>query len=398
MTNLPLRFAFRYLFARKSHNVINIISGIGMAGMALGTAALIIILSVFNGFNALVSDALGDADPDISVKPAKGKYFIPDHEAFQWAYSQDAVLNMSSVLEEQAFLSYGSAQALGRVKGLDSVAEEESPLAGHVVDGRFLLHRGELPQAVVGASLAQSLGLNTRFLTPLEIHYPDRETQLSLSNPAASLRSVKLLPSAILSVNAELDATLVLVPIETMRELLGYEREVSSVEIRLREGVDQGAMVKALSERLGPDYRVLDRKRQNEAIFRMMQYEKLAIYLILIFVVIVIAFNIYSSLTMLIIEKESDIRTLKSLGATPQLIRRIFLLEGWLSSLVGMAVGLVLGIAFVWLQSRFGFIKMPGNYAFSAYPVVLKFTDILWTTAGVALIGFIIALTPSKRL
>ena len=398
MTTLPLKIALRYLFARKSHNVINIISGIGMAGMALGTAALIIILSVFNGFNALVSASLGDADPDIAVRPASGKYFVPEHEAFDWAYSNEDVLNMSSVLEEQAFLSYGGAQALGRVKGMDSVAEEESPLSAHIVDGRFLLHRGELPQAVVGATLAKSLGLNPRFLTPLELHYPDRDAQLSLSNPASSLKSVKLTPSGVLSINAELDAIMVLVPIETMRELLGLEKEVSSVEIRLRPGADTGKMVNELSERLGPSYKVLDRKRQNEAIFKMMQYEKLAIYLILIFVVIVIAFNIYSSLTMLIIEKQDDIATLESLGATPQLVRRVFLAEGWLSSLVGMAAGVVLGVLFVWLQARFGFIKMPGNYAFSAYPVVLEFADILWTCLGVTLIGFLIALTPSKRL
>lgn len=396
--NLPLRFALRYLFARKSHNVINIISGIGMAGMALGTAALIIILSVFNGFNALVSDALSDADPDISVKPATGKYFVPDHEAFRWAYEQDDVLNMSSVLEEQAFLSYGDAQALGRVKGLDSVAEEESPLSRHLIDGRFLLHRGELAQAIVGATLAQSLGLNTRFLTPLEIHYPDKDAPISMANPASSLRSVQLMPSGLLSINAELDATLVLVPIETMRELLGRETEVTSVEIRLREGADAGKMVSELSSRLGPDYRVLDREHLNQAIFKMMQYEKLAIYLILIFVVIVIAFNIYSSLTMLIIEKQDDIATLRSLGATPQLTRKIFLSEGWLASVFGMVIGVVLGVLFVWLQARFGFIKMPGNFAYSAYPVVLKATDILWTCLGVMLIGYLIALTPSKRI
>ena len=234
--NLPLRIAFRYLFARKSHNVINIISGIGVAGMAIGTAALIIILSVFNGFNALVSDALTDADPDIAVKPAAGKFFVPDNPAFEWAYAQDAVLNMSSVLEEQAFLSYGSRQSLARVKGVDRVAEEETPLTGHIVDGRFLLHRGDLPQAVVGVSLAYSLGVNPRFTTPLEIHYPDRESQISLSNPAASLRREQVMPSGILSINAELDASLVLVPIEVMRELLGCETEVSSIEIRLKEG------------------------------------------------------------------------------------------------------------------------------------------------------------------
>ena len=395
--NLPLRIAFRYLFARKSHNVINIISGIGVAGMAIGTAALIIILSVFNGFNALVSDALTDADPDIAVKPAAGKFFVPDNPAFEWAYAQDAVLNMSSVLEEQAFLSYGSASSYDASSGLVRVAEEETPLTGHIVDGRFLLHRGDLPQAVVGVSLAYSLGVNPRFTTPLEIHYPDRESQISLSNPAASLRREQVMPSGILSINAELDASLVLVPIEVMRELLGCETEVSSIEIRLKEGTDVKKMVRELSSRLGADYRVLDRSRQNDAIYKMMRYEKLAIYLILIFVVVIIAFNIYSSLTMLIIEKQGDIQTLRSLGATPGMTRRIFLLEGWLVSLTGLAAGLLLGLGVVYLQSRFGWIKMPGNFILSAYPVVLKGSDILWTGLGVALVGYLIAWIPSKQ-
>ena len=395
--NLPLRIAFRYLFARKSHNVINIISGIGVAGMAIGTAALIIILSVFNGFNALVSDALTDADPDIAVKPAEGKFFVPDAPAFDWLYDNPSVLNMSSVLEEQAFLTYGSRQSLARVKGLDSVAEEESPLAGHIVDGRFLLHRGQLPRAVVGAGLAHSLGLNPRFTTPLEIHYPDREAQISLANPAASLRSAQVMPEGVMSINAELDASLMLVPIEVMREVLGTETEVSSVEIRLVPGTDVRKMIRELSDRLGPEYRVLDRNQQNDAVYKMMRYEKLAIYLILIFVVVIIAFNIFSSLTMLIIEKQGDIQTLRSLGATPELTRRIFLLEGWLVSLTGLAAGLVIGLVFVWLQARFGFIKMPGSYILAAYPVVLKGSDILWTALGVALVGYLIAWIPSKQ-
>ena len=393
MTNLPLRFAIRYLFARKSHNVI-----IGVAGMAIGTAALIIILSVFNGFNRLVSDSLSDVDPDIVIKPAAGKVFIPDQEAFSWAYDSPSVHSMSSVLEEQAFLSYDGNQSLARVKGVDTVEEAESPLQEHLVDGRFQLHRGTLPLAVVGASLAWSLGLNPHFVTPLEIHYPTRTGSVSLANPMGALRSVKVFPAGTFSVNAEQDAKLVLVPIETMRELLEYEEEVSSIEIHLAPGADARAMLRELSTRLGPDYRVLDRYHQNEALFKMMRYEKLAIYLILIFVVIIIAFNIFSSLSMLIIEKKGDIETLRSLGAPEAMTRRIFLLEGWLISLLGLAIGLVVGIGIVLLQQQFGLVPMPGNYVVSAYPVVLKATDILWTVAGVAGVGYLIALIPSSKL
>ena len=398
MSNLPLRFALRYLFARKSHNVINIISGISVAGMAIGTAALVVILSVFNGFNQLVSDSLGDAQPDLVVKPAAGKAFVPDSTAFAWLYGQELVYNMSSVIEEQAFITFDGKQSLARVKGVDSVFEEESPLRDHITDGIFSLHRGTLPRAVVGSALAWSMDINPRFIAPLEIYYPDREGSISLSNPAASLRSTKVTVAGLLAINSELDAELVLVPIETMRELLDYDDEVSAVEIRVQKGTTDKALnglAAELAERLGPDYQVLDRYRQNEALYKMMRYEKLAIYMILIFIVIIIAFNIYSSLTMLIIEKKDDIGTLRSLGAPEPMTRRIFLLEGWLISLLGLVIGLVLGIVLVCLQQKFGLIRMPGNYVISAYPVILKVSDILWTVVGVALVGYLIALLPS---
>ncbi len=398
MSNLPLRFALRYLFARKSHNVINIISGISVAGMAIGTAALVIILSVFNGFNKLVSDSLGDAQPDLVVKPAAGKAFVPDSTAFAWLYDQEMVYNMSSVIEEQAFISFDGKQSLARVKGVDSVFEEESPIRNHITDGIFSLHRGTLPRAVIGSSLAWSMDINPRFIAPLEIYYPDREGSISLSNPAASLRSTKVTVAGLFALNAELDAELVLVPIETMRELLDYDDEVTGVEIRVTDGTGEKALkglVTQLQDRLGPDYEVQDRYRQNEALYKMMRYEKLAIYMILIFIVVIIAFNIYSSLTMLIIEKKDDIGTLRSLGAPEQMTRRIFLLEGWLISLLGLVVGLALGIACVLLQQKFGLIRMPGSYIISAYPVILKASDIIWTAVGVAIVGYLIALLPS---
>ena len=398
MGNLPLRFALRYLFARKSHNVINLISGISVVGMAIGTAALVIILSVFNGFNQLVSESLGDAQPDLVVKPATGKAFVPDSTTFAWLYDQDMVFNMSSVIEEQAFISFDGKQSLARVKGVDSVFEEESPLRNHITDGVFSLHRGTRPRAVVGSSLAWSMDINPRFIAPLEIYYPDREGSVSLSNPASSLRSTNVTVAGLFAINAELDAELVIVPIETMRELLDYDDEVSAVEIRVtKETTDKElkGLVSELEERLGPDFMVQDRYRQNEALYKMMRYEKLAIYMILIFIVIIIAFNIYSSLTMLIIEKKDDIGTLRSLGAPESMTRRIFLLEGWLISLLGMAIGLALGVACVLLQQKYGLIRMPGNYIINAYPVILKASDIIWTAVGVALVGYLIALLPS---
>ena len=395
--SLPLLFARRYLFSRSSHSVINIISGICVAGMAIGTAALIIILSVFNGFNRLVSDSLSEVAPDILVSPTKGKVFVPKGEAFEWAYENDDVLNMSEVLEEQVFISYDGKQALAKAKGVDNVYEEESPLRNHIKDGEFILRFGDLKKAVVGMGLAYNLGISPRFLSPIEIYYPVRDAKVSISNPMNSLSEVDVRPSGLFSINATLDNELIIVPIETMRELLHYENEVSAVEIRTADGASVQKVADGLKERLGPDFKVLNRYEQNENLFKMMRYEKLAIYMILIFIIIIIAFNIFASLTMLVIEKKDDISTLKSLGATDSLVRRIFVMEGWMISLLGLAIGLLIGVAFALLQQKFGFIKMPGNYVVTSYPIVLKLTDILWTVAGVAGVGYLIALLPTLK-
>ena len=395
MTGLPIRIAVRYLFARKSYNVINLISGIGVAGMALGTAALVIILSVFNGFNRIVSDSISDVTPDIVVRPAIGKVFEPDSLAF--LIEDDDILVLSSTLEDQVFVSYEGRQSLARVKGIDLVGEEESAFRDHVVNGEWLLRKRDLPFAVAGAGLAQSLGLSPRFLTPMEIFYPSRVLAPSLANPAATLRKVSLRTSGVFSVNAEVDAKLLIVPIECMRELLEYPSEVSALEIWTAPGM-AAEVCDRLSAQLGDGFKVLDRYRQNESVFKMMRYEKLAIFLILIFVVIIIAFNIYSSLKMLVIEKQGDIGTLRSLGASEGMIQRVFLLEGWLVSLFGMIIGLVLGVLVVWLQDRFGLVAMPGNFLVENYPVVLKAMDLVWIAAGVALVGWIMALIPSRKL
>ncbi len=394
---LPLRIALRYLFSRKSHNVINIISGISMAGMAIGTAALIIILSVYNGFNDIVEASLSDVDPDLLVTPAAGKAFTPEGPAFDRLYHDDRILSMSCVVEENVFISYDGRQSLARAKGVDAVYEEESMLRRHITDGDFTLHFGEVRKALVGAALAYRMGISPRFSSPLEIYFPDRKGKVSLSQPAGALKSVRIHPAGLFSVNAEMDGELIILPIETMRELLGYEQEVSGVEIRLAgnpSSRERSRILKDIRKTLGDGFRVRDRYSLNETLFKMMRYEKLAIFGILIFIVIIIAFNVYSSLTMLIIEKKDDIGTLRSLGADDRLIRRTFVLEGWLISLTGMAAGLILGIAFVLLQQRFGFIKMPGNYLLSAYPVILQWKDILLSAAAIAAIGYVIAFIP----
>ena len=397
--NLVYRFAIRYLFAKKSHNVINIISAISAAGMAIGTAALVIIMSVYNGFDSLVKDSLGNIEPDILVSPAEGKVFDPEQDAFDWAYSQDEVLNMCSVLEENVFINYDGHSGVIKAKGVDQVYEEESPLKDHMKDGRFTLHRGDVPLAVVGAKTAYTMNISPRFVAPIEIYFPARNRRISLANPAASIEMVKVFPAGVFSVNADVDGSLMLVPIETMRELLDYDNQVSSIEIRIApEAGSKGLrkVIRGLRERLGPGFLVQDRFEQNSALYKMMRYEKSAIFLILIFIIVIIAFSVFGSLSMLIIEKKGDIATLRSMGAQESLIRRIFITEGSLISLLGMAAGLVAGAAFAIMQQKIGFIKMPGGFAAASYPVILEWTDILAAAVSVLAIGLVMSIIPVK--
>ena len=395
--------AKRYLIAKKSHNVINIISAISAIGMAIGTAALIIILSIYNGFDSLIRSMMSNVEPDLMISPAEGKVFVPEGETYDWIYEQPSVASMCCVLEEQVFISYDGKQSLAKAKGVDWIYEEESPVRNHLVEGNFTLHRGDIPLAAVGSVLAYELGLSPRFVSPIEIYYPARTRKLSAANPMASIEAIKVWPSCTFAISNDVDSELIILPIEQMRELLEYSNEVSAVEIRVAEGTDRKEirrLQEEISAKSGNSFKVRDRFQQNESLYKMMKYEKAAIFMILIFVIIIIAFNIFGSLSMLIIEKKSDIGTLKSLGAQERLVRRIFVLEGWFISLSGMAAGLVLGIAFALAQQHFGFIKMPGHFVVQAYPIILSLQDILLTAGGVAVIGYLIALLPtmSSRL
>ena len=387
--------AGRYLFARKSHNVINVISAISVVGMAIGTAALTIILSIYNGFDSLVRDMMGNLEPDILITPSKGKVFVPEGECYDWIYAQESVASMCTVLQEQVFISYDGHQGVAIAKGMDAIAQEESPIRENIRDGKFEFRHGDIPEGGVGGGLAYKMGINPRFLAPIQLYYPSRTRKLSPSSPSSSIEYINIWPSGLFSINSEIDNSYILLDIDKMRELMEYSgEEVSAVEIRMKEGCEARELKRVMdgiSERLGEDFTVSDRFRQNESLYKMMKYEKASIYLILIFVILIIGLNIHASLSMLIIEKREDISTLRAMGAGETLIRRVFVLEGWFISLLGLAIGLLMGLAFCLLQQRFGLISMPGNFVIQAYPVVLKASDLLITALSVAILGYLIA-------
>lgn len=371
--NLALYIAKRYLFAKKSHNVINIISAISVVGMAIGTAALVVILSVFNGFNGIIEQNLGELDPDYKIVPSEGKTFSTGDFPFDRIPGN---FRATGIVEENVFVTYGDNQGFAKAKG---VGEDADP---------SLMH-GDIALARFGAGIAGKLGIVPRFLEPAYLFFPDRSARLSPINPEAALNKVRVQPSEIFSVTTDIDNELVMVPIGTMRELMGYsDDEVTAIELRGNGDIGFDP---------GDGFVVLDRYQQHPDLFKMMKYEKAAIYLILVFIVIIISLNIFGSLSMLIIEKSGDVETLRAMGAGDKLIRKIFALEGWLISLLGMVSGLVIGVIIVLIQSRFGIVKLPGNYLIDAYPVELQLTDLLLTVAAVAAIGFIISLSAGRN-
>lgn len=394
--------AGRYLFAKKSHNVINIISGISAAGIAIGCAALVIILSIYNGFDGIVRSFNNSYTPDLLVSPVAGKAFTPSDELLEGLKAQEGVRTVSGVLEENVYLKYGERNAVATAKGVDSSYCSVTGLRDFLVEGEFELEYGQLREAVIGRTLALELGLRTSFLTPLEVYFPSRSAEVSLLDPMASLHLVKLHPAGVLSLEQGFDKKYVFVPVSALRELLEYENEVSALEIyadstRIGEnGVVSTALQKEVEKLAGEGFTVKNRRQQNEMLYKMLSYEKIAIYLILLFVMIIISFNILGSLSMLRIEKQDDMAILEAMGAEKGFINRIFLKESLMISALGIIIGIVVGLLVCFLQQRFGFVKMPGNFVVDAYPVVVKWLDILLIIAGVGLIGYLTALLAGK--
>lgn len=389
--------ARRYLFAKKSHNVINIISIISAAGIAIGCAALVIILSVYNGFDGVVRDLNDAATADVLVTPVRGKVFVPD-ERFDAFREDPRVKAVCGVLEESVFVQYGDRNKVVVARGVDSLYEQVTALRDHLVEGDFSLTYGDLNQVVLGRLVAMELGVRTTFLQPLTAWFPSRTRQVDLLNPLASLRQEKLHPAGIVSLEQNFDQKYLFMPLPALRELLEYQNEVSAVEIYLtpqgldRKGMASREVLSQLKASLGDDFLVRDRQQQNTTLYKLLIYEKVAIYLILLFVMLIISFNIYGSLSMLIIEKRDDIATLQAMGADDALVGRIFVREGWMISLLGIAVGVGIGLLVCLLQQHYGFVKMPGNFVVDAYPVVVQPLDIVLVVVGVAFIGWLISL------
>jgi len=396
---LSYYIAKRYLFAKKSRNAINVISAVSVAGVAVGTMALIIVLSVFNGLEKMVSSIFNTFDPDIKIVAAIGKTFVPDTSKLRLLADIDGVSCYSMTLEENALLKYGERQFIATIKGVDEKYAEVSDIDSSMWEGEFTLKaENGRPYAVPGLGVSQYLGIRVNFITPLNIYVPRKSGNSGLNAENAFNRKL-IFPSGIFEVEKEYDSKYIYLPIEFVREITENEGYVSAIEVKTDKQYDVGNIEKKVSKIFGKEYIVQNRYEQQEIFYKVMRSERLAIFFILTLILLIASFNIIGSLTMLIIEKERDIEILKSLGADNDLIRKIFIFEGWLISIIGAIAGIILGFVICWLQQTYGLVKLQSeSLIMDAYPVVLKIKDFIVVPATVLLIGYWAAWYPVRYL
>ena len=395
----PFFIARRYLFSKKSQNVINIISGISVFGVAIGTMALIVILSVFNGLDSLIKSMLNSFDPELKISLNEGKFFVPDSLKVSELKQMKGILYVSQVLEDQALLQYGDRQIIGIVKGVDSTFAKATRIDTTLTDGTFLLKNGNENHAVIGNGVAYFLSVGVNLLHPLQVYVPRRQASIN-SVVDDAFNKQYIAPSGIFYVSNEISDKYILVPMDFARGLFEYEKEVSALELRFADRLSDHQKAKIqqkVKELFGPRFRVENRIEQHELMNKIMRSEKWATFLILSFILIIASFNIVGSLTMLILDKTKDIGTLRSMGASNKTVKQIFFVEGWMISLLGAGIGLVIGVLLCLAQMYLGLIRFPNSTIISAYPVVMRLTDFLAVFSVVALIGLFTAWYPVRN-
>jgi lipoprotein-releasing system permease protein len=385
------------LFSKKKQNIINIISGISVAGIIVGTMAMVIVMSVFNGFNNLIETFFSNFDPDLKISATHGKMFVPADSRFEEINNLPGVVHYAEVIEEVALLKYGNQQYPAIVKGVPANYSSYTNIDTLIVDGIFMLEDRGMNYAVVGQGVAFNLGLGLSFVDPIRIFVPKKGRQTSV-NLARSLNFDYIFPAGVFSVLEEIDSKYMLVPYHFAANLFESENRVSAVELGIDPNVKSKKLQKEIQEILGESFHVKNKYQQHDLVFRTMKSEKWASYFILVFILIVASFNMLSSLSMLIIDKKEDMFILRSMGADSKLIRKIFLFEGWLISFFGAVTGSLLGIFVCWLQIKFEFVTLPGagSFIISAYPVQIIFSDILLILGIVLGIGFIASWYPVR--
>ena len=399
--NWTFFFARRYLFSRRSHNAINIISAISAVGIAVATMALVCTLSVFNGFQDLVSGLFTAFDPQLRVTLTEGRTIAADDEALLRLGQMEQIEVLTPVLEDQALVVQEGRQTVVTVKGVGENYDKQANLQELLYgDGTYLLQQAGQEYGILGIQLASTLGLGAYFPEPLQIYAPRRGERVNMANPLSSFNQAELHSPGVLFMvqQAEYDANYILTSLDFAQTIFDQPGNVSAMEIRLKGNVDTDRAKAEIQELLGDGFLVQDRYEQQEDIFRIMRVEKLISYLFLTFILLVACFNIIGSLSMLMIDKKADVQTLRSLGADNGDICRIFMYEGRLISFLGAVVGIVLGIVLCWVQQTFGLLTMGDHFIVEAYPVSIHWADILLVLATVVAVGWISVWYPVRYL
>lgn len=405
--NFPFYIAKRYLFSKKSHNAINVISAISVCGVALATLALVCTLSVFNGFQDLVATFFTAFDPQLKITAVKGKVFDGQDPRILQIRELPEVELCSESLEDNIMVQYQDKQTMAVLKGVEDNFDRLTPIDSILFGrGELILHDEVVDYAIPGIQLLSTLGASIRFLDPLEIYAPKRGAKVNLANPSTAFSTGQLFSSGLVfAVNQEkYDGSYILTSLRFARDLFQYTSEVSAINLKLKPEADTDAVKEKIEQILGEDFCVSDRYEQQADTFRIMEIEKLISYLFLTFILVIASFNVIGSLSMLIIDKRDDVNTLRNLGANDNQIVRIFLFEGRMISFIGASLGVVLGLFLCWLQQKYGLIALgsSGTFVVDTYPVSVHLTDVIVIFITVLAVGFLSVWYPvrflSKRL
>lgn len=389
--NLPLHIAMRYLRSKKSHSAVNIISIVSVCGVVVATAAIVCVLSVFNGFGKLIHSKLSMLDPDISITAATGKVMADGDSVARVAGSVPGVQLALPTVEDQALAMFFDYQMPVRLKGVPENYDSLTDIRSAILDGHYMLSDGISEYTVMAVGPALTLNVRPDYLKMVNLYAPQRRGNINLANPATAFRSDSVFAAAVFQIEQKkYDNDLMYVSIDMARRLFDYDKQATAVEVRLSVGADERVVMQTLSERLGGSYLVKNRLMQQADAFKMINIEKWVTFLLLAFILVIATFNVIGALSLLIIEKKDGIATLRNMGASDRLVTRIFVAEGWLISIIGALIGVLLGLVLCLLQEHFGLITMHGNAAtliVDAYPVAVVWSDVLVVFALAAVVG-----------
>jgi len=399
--NVSFYIARRYLVSKKSHNLINVISSISVVGLTIGTFALIVVLSVFNGFEDVIRNLYGTFNPDFEIKASNSKTINTLDFPSDEISSITNIRGISEIIEEDALFKYDDRQYIGRIKGVDASYIDNSGIDSMIVDGYFVLNEGEANFAVVGSGVAWYLDLSPNEISKMLNIYVPKRGNASSFNLSNAFNQKAIHTAGVFSIQQEFDEQYVFLPLNYVKNLMDYSDEVTAIEVFAKGNADMDIIQKELEDVLGEKYNVSNRYEQNMALFKVLKSEKFAIFLILVFILALASFNMIGSLSILIVEKNKDIAVLKSMGADRKLIKRIFTFEGMLISLSGGTIGLLLGFLVLFLQQEFGLVNLgsgQGDFIIDAYPVKMIAMEFLYVFAIVQIIGFLATIYPVNFL